>query len=93
MLFPEAMEVDAADSVPAAHLDRLAAAGLYGAAAPRDAGGLDLDPVTMGLVVEALAGGCLATAFVWLQHHGLVRNLASGPPALRDEWLGTLARG
>lgn len=94
VLFPAAMEVDGADAVPGAHLDRLAAAGLYGAAGPRDAGGLELDQETMGLVVEALAGGCLATAFVWIQHHGLVRNLApSGRSALRDEWLAPLCRG
>ena len=94
VLFPAAMDVDAADAVPGDHLDGLAAAGLYGAAGPRDAGGLELDQETMGLVVETLAGGCLATTFVWLQHHGLVRNLAgSGPSALRDEWLAPLCRG
>jgi alkylation response protein AidB-like acyl-CoA dehydrogenase len=97
VLFPAAMEVDGADAVPRSHLDRLAGAGLYGAAGPGDAGGLELDQAAMGLVVEALAGGCLATAFVWLQHHGLVRNLAAPGPArassLRDEWLAPLCRG
>ena len=34
LLFPEAMRVDGLDMLPAAHLDALAAAGLYGAPAP-----------------------------------------------------------
>jgi alkylation response protein AidB-like acyl-CoA dehydrogenase len=45
-------------------------------------------------VAEALAGGCLTTAFVWGQHHGLVRALAMAPSGrLRQEWLGPLCRG
>jgi hypothetical protein len=35
VLFPDAMRVDRLDTLPVAHLDALAAAGLYGAAAPR----------------------------------------------------------
>ena len=94
VLFPAAMAVDAADAVPPDQLDALAAAGLYGAAGPRSHGGLELDLATMGAVVETLAGGCLATAFVWLQHHGLVRTLGTdGLAALRDEWLAPLCRG
>jgi alkylation response protein AidB-like acyl-CoA dehydrogenase len=73
VLFPAAMAVDGADRVPAAHLDLLAARGLYGLAGPPDRGGLGADPVTASRVIETLAGGCLATAFVWLQHHGVVR--------------------
>ena len=42
VLFPDAMRVDRLDVLPAAHLDALAAAGLYGAPAPADAGGLGL---------------------------------------------------
>ena len=64
VLFPDAMRVDRLDVLPAAHLDALAAAGLYGAPAPADAGGLGLDPVQVANVVEELAGGCLAAAFV-----------------------------
>jgi alkylation response protein AidB-like acyl-CoA dehydrogenase len=45
-------------------------------------------------VVEVLAGGCLATAFVWVQHHGLVLGLASSENReLVAEWLGDLCRG
>jgi alkylation response protein AidB-like acyl-CoA dehydrogenase len=63
-------------------------------AGPAAAGGLGFDRATAGAVIETLAGGCLATAFVWVQHHGLVRAMASEAPAeLRDEWLAPLCRG
>ncbi|MGO8959376.1 MAG: acyl-CoA dehydrogenase family protein [Streptosporangiaceae bacterium] len=94
MLFPAAMEVDAADRVPTAHFDALAAAGLYGLYGPVAAGGQDVDLVTFCAVVEILAGGCLATTFVWLQHHSAVRALAaSANRSLRSDWLPALCAG
>ena len=95
LLFPDAMRVDGLDVLPVAHLDALAALGLYGAPVPVQAGGLGLDLATYCTVVEDLAGGCLATTFVWLQHRGLVMTLAAGgtPAALRDRWLGKACRG
>jgi alkylation response protein AidB-like acyl-CoA dehydrogenase len=95
VLFPAAAEVDRAPRVPVGQLELLAAAGLYGAAAPASVGGADLSLPEFGLVVEALAGGSLATAFVWAQHHGLVRTLAGLPPSspLRADWLAALAAG
>lgn len=97
VLFPSALIVDAAAEVPAAHLDLLAEHGFYGLAAPRDHGGLPDDADgsdTLGSVVETLAGGCLATTFVWLQHLGAVGAAASSrTPGLRETWLEPLARG
>jgi alkylation response protein AidB-like acyl-CoA dehydrogenase len=94
-LFPDAMRVDGLDAVPAAHLDALAAEGLYGAPAPLEAGGLGLDLGATCAVVEELAGGCLATTFVWMQHRGLVMTLAAEgtPAALRRRWLGPACQG
>jgi len=44
--------------------------------------------------VEALASGCLTTAFVWVQHLGAVLAVASSDNAvLRDGWLVPLCRG
>src|SRR5580698_2185200 len=88
MLFPAAMRVDGLDALPAGHLDALAAAGLYGAPVPREDGGLGLDLSGICAVAEELASGCLATAFVWIQHRGLVTTLvAEGTPAaLRERW-------
>jgi alkylation response protein AidB-like acyl-CoA dehydrogenase len=94
VLFPAALEADAADAVPRELLDALAGAGLYGLAAPPDAGGLGASFADACAVHEALAGGSLATAFVWAQHHGLVRALAAGGhPELAASLLGPLARG
>jgi len=95
MLFPEAMRVDSLDALPAAHLDALAAAGLYGAPVSPQAGGLGLDLGGICAVAEELASGCLATAFVWIQNRGLVTTLATEgvPAALRDQWLGSLCQG
>jgi alkylation response protein AidB-like acyl-CoA dehydrogenase len=95
MLFPEAMRVDSLDALPAAHLNALAAAGLYGASVPTEAGGLGLDLGGICAVAEELASGCLAAAFVWIQHRGLVTTLsADGTPlALRDRRLAPVCQG
>jgi alkylation response protein AidB-like acyl-CoA dehydrogenase len=94
VLFPAALDTDASDTLPRGLLDALAGAGLYGIAAPAAAGGLDADFATMCAVTETLASGCLTTAFVWMQHHGLVRAVAaSADSGLREKWLARLASG
>ena len=43
---------------------------------------------------QILAGGCLTTTFVWVQHHGAVRALVeAGSTPLRDEFLERMCRG
>jgi alkylation response protein AidB-like acyl-CoA dehydrogenase len=94
ILFPAAIETDAAERVPESHLRALADAGLFGLRGPRAAGGLELRQEEFSPVVESLAGGCLATTFVWLQHHGAVQALAqSGNTALAAAWLPELCAG
>jgi alkylation response protein AidB-like acyl-CoA dehydrogenase len=94
VLFPAAMRVDGAGRVPAAQLDLLAREGLYGLAGPSQDGGLGVGPGTAWRVIETLAGGCLATAFVWVQHHGAVRAVAAAAqPGLRAAWLRPLCSG
>ncbi len=94
ILYPSAMSVDAARAIPAAHLDALAAAGLYGIAGPAACGGQAVDAATFCNVIEIMAGGCLATTFVWLQHHGAVRAVAACPREdLRAAWLRPLVQG
>ena len=103
VLFPAAMDTDAGDRVPAGHLDLLAAEGFYGMAGPpigRLAGpagpaeaGAAIDAAAACRIIEILAGGCLATTFVWLQHHRAVRAVSAAGGPLRDEWLGPLCRG
>lgn len=87
VLFPAALMTDAADAVPRELLDALADAGLYGSA-------LDVDFPTVCAVQEALASGCLTTAFLWAQHLGLVHALAvSGDEELKGRWLDRVASG
>ncbi len=94
VLLPDAMATDAAGSVPAAHFEALASAGLYGLAGPSAAGGLDADLATFCTVTEIMASGCLATAFVWLQHHSAVRALAaSANAALAESVAGAVVPG
>ena len=93
VLFPGALEADAAAIVPIDRLDRLAAAGLYGLAGPEDSGGMGVNLATALEVIEIIASGCLTTAFVWIQHHGAVRAVDGAAPALRDAWLARLCGG
>lgn len=85
VLAPAAGAVDRTPLVPVTHLDRLADAGLYGLAGP------DVSPPTRWLATEILAAGCLATAFVWLQHHGAVQAVRRAP--LADAWVPALLSG
>ena len=94
LLFPAAPATDASDVVPVQLLDALAEAGLYGIVAPPDFGGVSADFSTVCTVLEALASGCLTTAFLWMQHVGLVRALThSDDEDLRARWLKPLASG
>jgi alkylation response protein AidB-like acyl-CoA dehydrogenase len=94
LLFPAALETDAADLVPRSHLDALAEAGLFGIVGPPQHRGLGADVPTFCSTVEALAGGCLSTTFVWIQHQTPVRTItASGNAAMQEEWLPRLCSG
>ena len=94
LFFPTALRTDASDIVPRSHLDALAEAGFYGLTGPRDAGGLGEELPTLCAVIEALAGACLTTTFVWIQHNTPVRSLAASKNVvLRDGWLPLLCSG
>ncbi|MFD1811899.1 acyl-CoA dehydrogenase family protein [Rhodococcus gannanensis] len=93
VLFPAADSVDADGEIPSSHFYALADAGFYGLAAPPELGGPTIDIADLVAVVETLCGGCLATTFTWMQHHGVVGGLAaSGNTALRERfWDGLLS--
>jgi alkylation response protein AidB-like acyl-CoA dehydrogenase len=94
VLFPNALDTDAADLVPRSNLDALADAGLYGLHAPVEYGGLGASAADLYEVIEVLAGGCLTTAFVWTQHLGAVfAVLSSRRDELHKRWLRRLATG
>lgn len=89
VLLPAAIAVDQAERIPASHLDLLAADGFYGLAPDPD---IDLESAAS--IVETLASGCLASTFVWSQHHSPIQVVAaSDNPGLRDTWLDQLATG
>lgn len=81
LLYPSADETDTLPVVPQENLDALAEAGLYGISTVGD-------PHTLTTVIEILAGACLTTTFVWLQHLGPARLLAADP-----RWGTRLASG
>jgi alkylation response protein AidB-like acyl-CoA dehydrogenase len=95
VLFPAALAVDAQVRIPPSHLDLLAAGGWYGLVGPPELS--PLPPHTYAEsahAVELLAGGCLSTAFVWLQHHSAVTAVANSPfDAVREHWLPRLCSG
>ncbi len=94
VLFPAALEVDHTGVIPDTHWQRIAEEGLYGLAAPPSYGGPGLGFPEIVEALETMAGGCLATTFTWIQHHGLVMALGGSPnEALRDELLADLAAG
>jgi alkylation response protein AidB-like acyl-CoA dehydrogenase len=92
VLRPSAEEVEASGQIPRSHLDLLAASGFYGLTGPREFGGVD-HSITYQ-VLEIMAGACLSTTFVLLQHHGAVRAIAESSNArLRQDWLKSLCLG
>ncbi|WP_420436549.1 acyl-CoA dehydrogenase family protein [Candidatus Poriferisodalis sp.] len=95
VLFERALDVDASGEVPEPNLDLMRDAGLYGLWAPADVGGCGFDELERLPVLEALASGCLTTAFVWAQHGGGSANAARTPPgsALHEQWAAALATG
>jgi alkylation response protein AidB-like acyl-CoA dehydrogenase len=94
VLFPRAVEVDATSQIPNAHWRALADAGLYGIAVPAELGGPDLELADITEILEAVASGCLATAFTWMQHHGVIAALsATANTPLRESILPGAAAG
>lgn len=93
VLFPAALDTDAADTVPREQLDALADAGLYGLLGPPAQGGLGADLTTLVAVTEALAGGCLTSAFVWAQHVKTVVVAAASDSETVRGWVELLCRG
>lgn len=94
VLFPAADSVDADGEIPSSHFYALADAGFYGLAVPPELGGPTIDLGDLVTVVETLCGGCLATTFTWMQHHGVVASLATSTNhALRDRFWDDVRSG
>jgi alkylation response protein AidB-like acyl-CoA dehydrogenase len=72
LLSRDAAVVDQSLTIPPSHFAAFAAAGLYGAFAPKEVGGLELAFADACNLVEQLAAACVTTTFVWLQHFRLL---------------------
>jgi len=92
-LFPNALAVDASGEVPIEQLALIAEAGLYGLTSADAEHGLAADPATVCAVIEALASGCLTTAFVWTQHLGAAAAASAADEPVRERWERPLATG
>ncbi len=93
MLFPHALEIDASTELPRAALDEIAERGLYGLVGPTRLGGAGANHPTQMLAIEAMAGGCLNTAFVWTQHQGATNAAVASTGEPHDEWAAALSSG
>lgn len=85
LLSANAALVDRSPTIPSENLAAFAHAGLYGAMAPLEVGGLGVELDDACFLVEHLAAACLTTTFVWLQHFRLLGTLfdPSVPEELR----------
>ncbi len=86
VLFPNALEADAAGTVPAKQLQLLADAGLYGIS-------VGYDSATITQAIETIASGCLTTAFVWTQHLGPAAAAHAAGGAVKAELGADLVSG
>jgi alkylation response protein AidB-like acyl-CoA dehydrogenase len=94
VLFPAATQVDRARIIDREHLRPLAQAGLFGLGDPDPPDGRSLTTSETRRIFATVAGGCGATFFVWAQHHGVVRTVASSDnDRLQRELLAPMLAG
>lgn len=93
LLFPTSLSTDRAGRVPSAHLDALAEAGFYGLFSSPEDGGLGLSREEGENVIEILAGGCLTTTFVWMQHLSTAALVSRLSGRVHERWARALAAG
>ena len=86
VLFPLALEADAAGTVPEHQLQCIADGGFYGISTY-------CDGATIAKIIEAFASGCLTTTFVYTQHLGGAAAAHTSDGAVRDELAADLAAG
>ena len=91
---PNASVWDEAGRVPAEAFREAAERGLCGLTVPEALGGRGLAMPAMALAVEAFASACMASAFSFVVHNNLARNLSrNGTPAQQARWLSALVAG
>ncbi|GIH09814.1 acyl-CoA dehydrogenase [Rhizocola hellebori] len=91
---PYYQDSDRQGRLRAALIPELAAEGLFALRVPEEYGGLGLDAVSTGVVLEELARGDLTACYPVL-NAALVAGIltANGSPEQRERWLPAIARG
>jgi alkylation response protein AidB-like acyl-CoA dehydrogenase len=93
-IVPIAREWEQSGRYPTEVVEGLAALGLFGITVPEEYGGLDLDPVSFGLVFEEIARGWMGVAGILGSHSLACRLIAMhGTRAQKDAYLPDLAAG
>ncbi len=89
-----AQRIDSEGLYPEAFLRQLGAAGGFGAAVPRESGGLGLGLADQIAITTAIGAVCGSTAFmVWCQSVSAWYLLHTPNAATRDRYLASVARG
>lgn len=93
-IIPVAREWEQAGRYPTEIVDGMKDMGLFGITVPEEYGGLDLDPVSFGLVFEEIARGWMGIAGI-LGSHSLACRLISmhGTEEQKNKYLPDLATG
>jgi glutaryl-CoA dehydrogenase (non-decarboxylating) len=85
---------DREERLPAEAVAELAAAGHLGALVPAEFGGTGMDAFTLGLLCEAIGGGCASLRSVLTVHSMVAHAIARwGSGEQRSRWLPRLASG
>ncbi|WP_030407031.1 acyl-CoA dehydrogenase family protein [Streptomyces albus] len=93
-ILPHADRWDREEHLPGEVVRALADEGHLGAWAPREHGGAGLDPVTFGLLNEALGHACSSVRSLLTVHSMVIRAVTRwGGSRLRSRWLPALASG
>ena len=91
---PHADRWDREERLPLEELKRLARRGYLGASIPADFGGAGMDPLTYGLLHEAIGHRCSSLRSAMTVHDMVGHAIARwGSPAMKARWLPKLAAG
>ncbi|MCK4258421.1 MAG: acyl-CoA dehydrogenase family protein [Halanaerobiales bacterium] len=86
---PFATEFEENQGLPRKLIEKLAAKGYLGATFPKKYGGLELDPITDGLLTEEIGKGCCNTRGLLTVHDSLVGEsiLKWGTEEQKNKWI------
>ncbi|MCK4258237.1 MAG: acyl-CoA dehydrogenase family protein [Halanaerobiales bacterium] len=93
-IVPGATESDKEEKMNPVVLEKLIETGYIGSMLPKKYGGLGMDMVTLGILIEELARGC-SSARILLTVHGMVALgiMRWGSKEQKEFWLPKLAKG